>query len=720
MSTRYNTGNPIESTDVRDMSDNAKNFDEFSNSMSDSFSDRFGLDRQTIEGSIRKAGFQPAPFDFVTGGTLVPGDRNKAVFNPSPSGDDNWYAWQGALPKVISPSSTPATTGGFGEIAWKPVTNNILAPTVREAIRRSYAEAGYNLVNGSFEAGGTLVNANDVLLQEFTGKAFSGPAGTCPAGTPTSGFIDASEAISRTFDTVARMLSSGGSLVVGQKVRWLGYHEISDGGSGCGIVKIGAHVDDGGSVFSLGVGLYVEASLKGGRVSIKKFGARGDGVTLDQTAIENAVAYVESTSGVSTVYIPPPDVSYITNAEIAVTVSNKGIKGEGKTSVIEYTGGAGNVMFLGSKDPTPEVFSRNQFISGVFLKVRNKIDTISGLVLERCIHYSLDDISITGGGSPNENIPLNGAGLHVSKVSFIGRMRKLDISLFDIGILISTPGALTYDAGWAAALVVSGQGEIQNNNVGILLAGTGGNAAGSSVSIRDITVEGNYQGGIRATAGNNIVIDTVYFELNAGYNIDIDNTVSTTIKNCHSVADPLLVTPYGPVSYGGHVLVRGGNTLTRVKDNNLVIQGGDYSAVVVNSGANSTRIKGNRIAGTPATFKKIRDEASNTIVKDNLGVDDLEWITPSKSNGWIDVPGRPVVQFALDKTSSKRRVLFRGVCGLGTPGSEAFKINADMYPLDRYDFTGVQNNKITITSSGSVLITSATSEVSFASVGYQM
>lgn len=64
----------------------------------------------------------------------------------------------------------------------------------RELWRRSLAEAGYNLVDGSFEAGGTLVNANDVLLQESTGKAFSGPAGTVAAGTnPASGgFVDRS------------------------------------------------------------------------------------------------------------------------------------------------------------------------------------------------------------------------------------------------------------------------------------------------------------------------------------------------------------------------------------------------------------------------------------------------------------------------------------------------------------------------------------------------
>lgn len=193
MSTRYNTGNPIESTDVRDMSDNAKNFDEFSNSTSDSFTDRLGRDRQTIEGAIRKAGFRPASFDFVTGGTLVSGDRNKAVFNPAPSGDNNWYAWQGAFPKIVAPNSTPATSGGLGDNAWKPVTNNIIAPTVRESIRRSYADEGYNVV-GTFQRGFLLVNTNDVGIDEATGKGYTGPAGSVPAGTdPTGGgFVDVS------------------------------------------------------------------------------------------------------------------------------------------------------------------------------------------------------------------------------------------------------------------------------------------------------------------------------------------------------------------------------------------------------------------------------------------------------------------------------------------------------------------------------------------------
>jgi hypothetical protein len=65
---------------------------------------------------------------------------------------------------------------------------------LREALRRSYAEAGFRLVPGSFETGGVLVKINDVLLQESTGRAFSGPVGTILPGTSPLGgmFIDRS------------------------------------------------------------------------------------------------------------------------------------------------------------------------------------------------------------------------------------------------------------------------------------------------------------------------------------------------------------------------------------------------------------------------------------------------------------------------------------------------------------------------------------------------
>ena len=221
MSTRYNTGNPIESTDVRDMSDNAKNLDLFSNSSDMAFDDRFGVERKTIHGMnsefndeiiemnsefdsnqasmnakfeshILSMGFTRVG-TFAAGATLT-NTRQTLLWDIADGGDGQEYGWSGAFPKVVPPLSTPNTTGGIAVGAWMSRFDPEMRGQVREALRRSYAEAGYNLVDGSFEAGGTLVNANDVLLQEATCKGFTGPAGPVAAGTdPASGgFVDVS------------------------------------------------------------------------------------------------------------------------------------------------------------------------------------------------------------------------------------------------------------------------------------------------------------------------------------------------------------------------------------------------------------------------------------------------------------------------------------------------------------------------------------------------
>lgn len=91
------------------------------------------------------------------------------------------YRYTGTTQVIVAKNSSP-------DISWSELVVSTDSLLAREALRRSYAEAGYNLVAGSFEAGGTLVNVNDVLLQESTGKAFSGPAGGVSSGTnPASG-----------------------------------------------------------------------------------------------------------------------------------------------------------------------------------------------------------------------------------------------------------------------------------------------------------------------------------------------------------------------------------------------------------------------------------------------------------------------------------------------------------------------------------------------------
>lgn len=103
-------------------------------------------------------------------GAVLVGDDGKSVFQNTLDGNTN------------DPNSV--TTG------WARPDLQMV-----ELYRRSYANAGLNLVNGSFQFGFTLTKDNDVTLDLESGKAFGGVAGTYPAGTSTAGFIDRSDEI---------------------------------------------------------------------------------------------------------------------------------------------------------------------------------------------------------------------------------------------------------------------------------------------------------------------------------------------------------------------------------------------------------------------------------------------------------------------------------------------------------------------------------------------
>lgn len=85
-------------------------------------------------------------------------------------------------------------SGNTDTVTNSEMFNAMQDSTTRALWERSAAESGYKLVTGSFEEGGTLVNANDVLWSKKLNKIFSGPTGTVAAGTnPASGgFVDRS------------------------------------------------------------------------------------------------------------------------------------------------------------------------------------------------------------------------------------------------------------------------------------------------------------------------------------------------------------------------------------------------------------------------------------------------------------------------------------------------------------------------------------------------
>lgn len=119
--------------------------------------------------------------------------QTETVFNQLRQFTDGswWYAPSATSSNPITMGSTPV-----GDPLWKIYDFDAigkLEPRIDEALRRSYAEAGYNVV-GTFQAGFTIVNANDVGIDEVTGKGFTGPAGPVSAGTDPAGggFVDRS------------------------------------------------------------------------------------------------------------------------------------------------------------------------------------------------------------------------------------------------------------------------------------------------------------------------------------------------------------------------------------------------------------------------------------------------------------------------------------------------------------------------------------------------
>lgn len=269
-----------------------------------------GQTQQTLPSILADLGFDVQSWTSSTGGVLA--SANQVFLNDTPGslGLGDYYAWGGNSPKTVPAGVDPALPNS----GYVMRSSRFATTQAREALRRSYAEAGYNMVSGSFESGGTLVKTNDVLLQERTGKSYSGQAGTVSAGTnPASGgFVDRSGALLRgvltpiTYGSVADMVA--GIPVAAGVGDLCSVYDYYGGGSpnGSGVlffkaVAVGTGVADGGAYID-GNGVQFKQNLKK-PYDPTAWGARGDfnkatGVGTDNRPfIQATIDYAQTKNG---------------------------------------------------------------------------------------------------------------------------------------------------------------------------------------------------------------------------------------------------------------------------------------------------------------------------------------------------------------------------------------------------------------------------------------
>jgi len=228
----YNTGNPLGSSDPRDLRDNSENIDVMLNSTTEtSHPDRIGTSRKTWHGMEIEFQDRMLGMAFTRVGTFAAGftltDARQVLLYET---DGHEYGWTGAFPKVVPPASTPAGTGGVGAGAW--------------------------------------VDRSDVTLRSDM------------------------NIVVKVFESVADMVADA-VLIVGQKCRTLGYYAVGDGGGNdYEIVAAATGTDDGGSYIDLsGSGFQAKGLFSLGIVNPNQFGAHGNGVIDDSTSISAFIEY---------------------------------------------------------------------------------------------------------------------------------------------------------------------------------------------------------------------------------------------------------------------------------------------------------------------------------------------------------------------------------------------------------------------------------------------
>lgn len=199
-------------------------------------------------------------------------------------------------------------TGGGGKC--KPVSNGLYHVGVidMDPVQFPRDDIAYKDESGTVidlnsplqlnNSGAFVASKNDgTIIQPFLKNAvgysvlITGPSGSVYSSKHVGDPGNISDELNKRapIDSIQDRASLVGIVSNGQRVEWLGYYEKSDGGSNWGIVKQGSHTEDGGSIFSIDSNTYIEANLKPKKVDVRKWGAKVNDDTFDNSSIISAL-----------------------------------------------------------------------------------------------------------------------------------------------------------------------------------------------------------------------------------------------------------------------------------------------------------------------------------------------------------------------------------------------------------------------------------------------
>lgn len=375
-------------------------------------------------------------------------------------------------------------------------------------------------------------------------------------GTTASALVSDLSGVQNYTRSIATLKALDTTLVgAGYTVQVLGYYAAGDGGGGVFYWDAGAtDADNGGTIIQPnagGDGRWMR--VYSGAVNVKWFGAMGDGVTDDYTAIQAAID--------AAISVVIPEGIYMIGTGILLR-SNQDIFGDGNATVLKAKTNAISVLSASGKS---NISIRNLSIdgggqtAGIYAGIRGVV----GILLNATNYFVIDNVRVVKCGVSHSGAPTD------------------DANYGGMGIVVSaTAGA-------------SGFGEIKNCVIQDIAGGgnykgdgiyIGGDNASPLITTKSVNVSSCWvsvcgrhcftvAGGSGSSVPSNININGCYGEKSAlcgidfedGYNSAVLNTVFSACGNDQTYYDPATI-------YGSTYRLMAGVAVGN-NDINIVISG---------------------------------------------------------------------------------------------------------------------------------------------------